>query len=198
VQQLALMTYKSEFPDKVTALKEAAVILEELRPMTSNNAETLGLCGAIYKHLFDISGDRDNLDMAIAAYEKGYRLLSDYYNGINWAYLLNVRASLSTVKADAITDFVLAKRTREDLLKIADAKFAELDSIKDVDDRDDRYWVLATKAEALVGLGNDLEAENCLKQANDFADDWMRSSTQKQLTNLRRLLKNSPLQDLSA
>jgi tetratricopeptide (TPR) repeat protein len=198
VQQLALMTYKSEFPDKVTALKEAAVILEELRPMTSNNAETLGLWGAIYKHLFDISGDRDNLDMAIAAYEKGYRLLSDYYNGINWAYLLNVRASLSTVKADAITDFVLAKRTREDLLKIADAKFAELDSIKDVDDRDDRYWVLATKAEALVGLGNDLEAENCLKQANDFADDWMRSSTQKQLTNLRRLLKNSPLQDLSA
>ncbi len=196
VQQLALVTYKSEFPDKLTALKEAATILDALHPLASNNAETLGLWGAIHKRLFDSSGGRADLDMAIAAYEKSYRLLADYYNGINLAYLLNVRASLAAHRADAIADFVLARRIREDILKITETKFTELEAINDVDDRDDRYWVLATKAEAWVGLENEQEAEKCLIQAEPYAEGWMLDSTQEQLDKLRVLLSKSPLQGL--
>lgn len=196
VQQLALVTYKSKSPDELGALREAAGILLELQPSTSNNGETLGLWGAIHKRLFEVTRDPALLNVAIAAYERGYHLLTDYYNGINWAYLLNVRASLAGKRADAITDYVTARRVREQIIAIADAKFAELDTIKDVENRDDRYWVLATKAEACVGLCQEPQAELCLKQADEFADNWMRESTQEQLGKLRTLLKNSPLDDL--
>lgn len=196
VQQLALVTYKSKYPDRLSALREAAEILQSLQPLSSNNAETLGIWGAIHKRLFDITQIRSDLDTAILAYEKGYRLQADYYNGINLAFLLNRRATLAENKADAITDFMLARRTREDIIKIADAKFAETAAIRDVEDDDDRYWILATKAEAWVGLGNDSEAEKCLQQAEVYAEDWMRETTANQINNLRQLLQHSPLQGL--
>ena len=148
-QQLALVTYKSKQPDELSALKEAQVILGELNPMHSNNAETLGLWGAVHKRLFEIAKQRADLDTAIQSYEKGFRLLLDYYNGINLAFLLNVRASLS-VLADAITDFVLARRTRAEVLEICKTK---LESLKDSEQtRGERYWILATMAEACLGL----------------------------------------------
>lgn len=196
LQQLALVTYKSKYPDPLSALREAAEILKPLEPFASNNAETLGIWGAIHKRLFDMTKVRSDLDTAISAYEKGYRLLNDYYNGINLAFLLNVRASLATDKAEAITDYMLARRTREDVLKVAAAKFAEIANIKDVEDKDDRYWILATQAEAWTGLGNEAEAEKCLQQADAYADDWMRESTKQQIDALKVLLQNSPLQGL--
>lgn len=196
LQQLALVTYKSKYPDPLSALREAAEILKPLEPFASNNAETLGIWGAIHKRLFDMTKVRSDLDTAISAYEKGYRLLNDYYNGINLAFLLNVRASLATDKAEAITDYMLARRTREDVLKVAAAKFAEIANIKDVEDKDDRYWILATQAEAWIGLGNEAEAEKCLQQADAYADDWMRESTKQQIDALKVLLQNSPLQGL--
>lgn len=196
VQQLALTTYKAKYPDPLNALLEAKQILQTQQPESSNNAETLGIWGAIHKRLFDIGHDRADLDTAIGAYEKGYRLQNNYYNGINWAFLLNVRASLTEDRAEAITDFMLARRIREDVLKIADAKFAELKTIKDVENDDDRYWVLATKAEAWVGLGNDAEAEKCLQQAQPYAEYWKTESTTQQINNLRQLLQNSPLKGL--
>jgi tetratricopeptide (TPR) repeat protein len=197
VQQLALVTYKAKYPDARTALLEAKEILQTLQPMSSNNAETLGIWGGIHKRLFDINQDRADLDTAISSYEKGYRLQNDHFNGINWAFLLNVRASLAQDRAEAITDFMLARRTREDVLKIADAKLAELNAIKDVEeDEDARYWVLATKAEAWIGLGNDDEAEKCLQQAKPYSEYWMCESTQQQIDSLRQLLQHSPLDGL--
>ena len=170
--------------------------MQPLEPFASNNAETLGIWGAIHKRLFDITKDRSDLDTAISAYEKGYKLLNDYYNGINWAYLLNLRATLTKDRAEAITDFMLARRTREDVLKVAAAKLLELANIKDVENKDDRYWILATQAEAWIGLGNEVEADKCLQQAEAYADDWMRDSTKQQIDALKVLLKNSPLEGL--
>jgi Tetratricopeptide Repeats-Sensor len=45
LQQLALATYKSELPDKLTALRDAKSILAPLAPTTSADAETVGLWG---------------------------------------------------------------------------------------------------------------------------------------------------------
>ncbi|PPK73914.1 uncharacterized protein DUF4071 [Methylobacter tundripaludum] len=193
-QQLALMTYKSKKPDELSALKEAQVILGELEPMHSNNAETLGLWGAIHKRLFEITKQRADLDTAILSYEKGYRLLSDYYNGINWAFLLNVRASLSG-PADAITDFVLARRTRADVLEICKTK---LESLKDSEQtRGERYWILATMAEACLGMEEAAQSEKYRNDAKEYADEpWMLESTQEQLEKLQVYLEHSPLKNL--
>ena len=193
-QQLALVTYKSKEPDELSALKEAQAILGELSPMHSNNAETLGLWGAVHKRLFEISKQRADLDIAILSYEKGYRLLSDYYNGINWAFLLNVRASISK-PADAITDFVLARRTRADVLEICKAK---LEALKDSEQtRGERYWILSTMAEACLGLEESVQCEKYLDDAKKYADEpWMLESTQEQLNKLRVYLEQSPLKNL--
>ncbi len=196
VQQLALVTYKSKHPDEARALDEARAILETLDPLRSNNAETLGLWGAIHKRLFEITKDRAQLDAAIFAYEKGYRLLADYYNGINWAFLLNVRASLSE-PADAIADFVLARRTRADVLEICKKR---LESLKESEsNREERYWILATMAEAALGMGDDaLATQNLALAATVAPEAWMPDSTNEQLTKLRRYLADSPLKHLSA
>ena len=55
-------------------------------------------------------GDRADLEKAIWSSEKAFYLKNDFYNGINLAFLYNVRASCPKV-ADAVTDFVLAQRT---------------------------------------------------------------------------------------
>jgi hypothetical protein len=48
IQQLALATYKSEYPDKLAALVAAKHTLEALSPTVSSDAETVGLWGAIH------------------------------------------------------------------------------------------------------------------------------------------------------
>lgn len=193
-QQLALVTYKSKKPDEFSALKEAQLILQELEPLHSNNAETLGLWGAVHKRLFELEKQRADLDTAILSYEKGYRLLSDYYNGINWAFLLNVRAALSGA-ADAITDFVLARRTRADVLETCKTK---LGFLKDnLQTRCERYWILATMAEAYLGMEEPSQSKKYLEDAKEYADEsWMLKTTLEQLEKLQGYLDNSPLKNL--
>lgn len=196
VQQLALVTYKSKLPNEIQALEQALAILNELNPLHSNNAETLGLWGAVHKRLFNLQKKRSDLDAAIFAYEKGYRLLADYYNGINWAFLLNMRASISE-PADAIADFVLARRTRADVAAICKTR---LDGLKDADGtREERYWLLATLAEAALGVGDEALSVDYLEQAAQVAaGTWMADSTNEQLPALRAYLADSPLKWIKA
>ena len=209
VQQLALVTYKSKQPSETEALHEACTILETLNPLHSNDAETLGLWGAIHKRLHAITKEQAMLDKAIYAYEKGYRLQTDYYNGINWAYLLNLRASLPGVdRAEAIADVVLARRTRADVLAICQAKLPAPDKLQDLlarkgdaavlEPRAQCYWLLATAAEAKLGLGDEAACQQYLDQAKPFADEsFMLPSTEGQLASLRGLLAESPLRWVS-
>jgi tetratricopeptide (TPR) repeat protein len=196
VQQLALVTYKAKVPDEAQALEQARSILLELNPLHSNNAETLGLWGAVHKRRYLLSKERSELDAAIFAYEKGYRLLADFYNGINWAYLLNMRAALSE-PADAIADFILARRTRADVAGICTARLAELKASDDT--RDQRYWLLATLSEAALGLGDEALSADYLAQAAQVATAaWMTDSTRTQLQALRAYLADSPLKWIKA
>src|SRR5262249_11797121 len=89
IQQLALATYKSKQPDALQSLQKAKSILEELLPATSSDAETVGLWGAVHKRLWELGKNAQDLDRAIRAYARGYFIKSDYYNGINFAFLLN-------------------------------------------------------------------------------------------------------------
>lgn len=147
IQQLALATYKSKQPDTLSALQKAKSILQALSPETSSDVETVGLWGAIHKRLWEVARQTDDLTKAIRAYGRGYFIKNDYYNGINFAFLLNVRAANSQGD-DAIADRVLARRIRREVLMLCDAALAA-GRLK----ADDLFWLGATKVEALLGVG---------------------------------------------
>jgi hypothetical protein len=61
-----------------------------------------------------------------------------------------------------------------------------------------RYWMLATRAEAAVGLEAP-NAEQLLRETFAAAPhDWMKTSTQKQVDKLRGMIADSPLKHVSA
>jgi hypothetical protein len=120
LQRLALATYKSKFPSPEEAFKEARNLLALLEPQTSNDTETLGLWGFVHKQLWELTKDESHFDEAVRAYERGFYLCNDYYNGINFAFLLNVRAANTAEPAEAISDFVQARRVRKEVLSICE------------------------------------------------------------------------------
>jgi len=203
-QRLALATYKSKLPDALQALHKAQAILSELEPATSTDAETVGLWGAIHKRLWDLARDRKDLETALLSYEKGFYLRNDYYNGINTAYLYNLRSSISD-GGEASADIVMARRIRVRVLAICDTWLQAFEErqernrslIKNPDygqeERrwtEEKYWVLATKAEAWAGLGDDAKAGECLKEAKASTSPaaYMLESTDQQLASLKALL----------
>lgn len=212
LQRLALATYKAGKPDAVSALNEALAILEPLNPHDSNDPETAGLCGAIEKRLFESGQGSAHLASAIKYYARGYLLRDDYYNGINLAYLTNLRADtdLDPTDSDRIADLVYANRIRREVLVLCDA---ELRSLSEREERRDaapptraldplkrefthsemerKFWCLATKAEAHYGLGE----MNAYREAKDQAyaiaptpADWMKATLERQIGQLDALL----------
>ncbi len=183
-QQLALVTYKSRMPDALRAVQEAMAIVSELNPKISTDTETLGLWGAIHKRAWEETRDEKNLDTAIFAYEKGFYLKNDYYTGINLAFLYNLRASLSQGE-EAVADVVLGNRIRKRVLAICESLLRGGVSMPPTE----KYWLLATAAEACVGLGDEAKATEYLNQAKGLNQPaWMIESTAEQLEKLRRLM----------
>jgi tetratricopeptide (TPR) repeat protein len=189
VQQLALATYKSKEPDGRSALIAARELLRQLDPDVTNDPETLGLWGGVHKRLWDTDQDRSYLDAAIGAYERGFYLKQDYYNGINLAFLLNVRAAVhhaSGDKAEAVADFVVARRVRREVIRYCERALAI------ATDPAARYWVIATLWEAALGLGDPATAARWQKEAEVVAPaPWMLETTRGQLDRLSQLLVDS-------
>src|SRR5438034_3155795 len=201
LQRLALATYKSKYPTPEEALKAARDLLKLLEPQTTNDTETLGLWGSVHKRLWELTKESSYLDEAVRAYERGFYLRNDYYNGINYAYLLNERAARPVAFAEAIADFVQARRVRQEVISIcnqwlalnppaaqppAGSKLAVI-----------RYWVLATLAEAHIGLEEEAPGQQRLEEAFAAApEEWMKQSTGEQVTKLEALLAASPLKKL--
>lgn len=206
MQRLALITYKSKFPNEKSALLEAHGLLNLLNPVTSNDTETLGLWGAVHKRLWELTKDIKFLDEAIRAYERGFFIRNDYYNGINYAFLLNVRAAESSDPAEAIADFVEARRVRKEVLSICEAWLKD-NPMPNKDNVPEQavtgylknwYWVMATIGEAHVGMGDEAMANEVFGEAYAKAPEgWMQESTESQLKKLKPLLENSPLRFIS-
>ena len=193
IQQLALATYKSKDPDAMTALEEAKKILQDLNPKQTADPETLGIWGAIHKRLWELTNDNTYLDECIWAYEKGFYLKNDYYNGINFAFLLNARASISSGR-EAIADIVVAERVRKRVLQIAEDALKK--GIKDDEGNQDKeqiFWVNASIAEALTGLGETEKAQEALATAVAGApESWMEKTLNEQLGKLKKMLETAP------
>ncbi|HZK55545.1 MAG TPA: TRAFs-binding domain-containing protein [Desulfosporosinus sp.] len=176
IQRLVLATYKAKLPSHLEALKEALMILKVLKPKTSTDPETLGLAGAIYKRLWEKQGNRLDLDQAIVYYEKGFRIENDYYNGINAAYLLNVRASISS-QNEAANDHIKAQRVRRKVIWNCMQCWS------------DQYWIRATLEEVYFGLGYYEDYQKLKKHSIGPSNgNWERETTQSQIHKLGELI----------
>lgn len=193
VQLLAWATYTSKDPEAKTALLESRAILSQLDPETSNDPETLGLWGEIHKRLYEMKGlsGRDNVEAltaAISAHQRGFYLKNDYYNGINFAFLLDCRAA-ELGGEDAVADRVQARHIRERVVGICKQVLAEgIRGETENKKSEEEYWIRATLVEALFGLGRAAESEVEFTIAKEVAPEpWMINTTEEQLAKLRAL-----------
>jgi hypothetical protein len=155
-QRLALVTYKEHEQDAddgtaIDALQRAQRVLAPCKPDLSTDPETLGLAGAIEKRLFERTGDAQHLERSIRYYERGFYVKQDYYNGINAAFLYNLKANQAGDDFDAIVNFGHARRLRERVAEIC----RELVQGADFDARGDAEWVYQTLAQAYLGLDDE-------------------------------------------
>lgn len=219
-QRLALVTYKAkqDTPEKeIAALKEACDLLYTLDPTTSNDTETLGLWGAVHKRLWEKAKDEVALDKAVRSYMRGFDLRNDYYNGINFAFLLNVRSAHELAKASAdpseavshraaaIADFVQAQRVRNTVISICEEWLQSNPSVDGATGAaqqqylENKYWVVSSQAEAYLGMGKKEEADAAYEQAYALAPHgWMIDSAREQRAKLEALLTDSPLKYVNA
>jgi len=209
IQELALATYKAggkaaetAGPDvALAAYTEAEELLQQLDPETTTSPETLGLWSAIHKLRAEMpvrsdAERRADLDIAVNAAERGFFICRDYYNGTNLAYLLNLRASLSSGD-DRIADNVLAERARRQVVEISTKWLETLGAEKSAPAtepdapgsfEEEKYWTAASHAESLVVLGDRSGPDFLQKAISSAPAQWMADATLKQLDKVKALL----------
>lgn len=151
IQQLSLATYKSKVPSERTALQDALNIISKLDPDNTNDPETLGITGAIYKRLWLLDNDVEFLNRAIEYYRKGFQINNDYYTGENYALCLEMKSQIEIDKEEKIYYKIEAQKTREKIIEIIDEIF-EQDNFSQ---RNDIKWIYATYSICLLALGKD-------------------------------------------
>jgi hypothetical protein len=192
IQQLAAAIYKGKQPDPQSALNEAKDILTRLNPSTTTDVETLGLWAAIHKRLWDHDREPVHLDEAIAAYRRAFEIKEDDYSGINLAFLLDVRGASASSRRRGAEDYRRADETRHRVIAICEATLQA--GVKGADERaiqENTFWVRATLAEALLGVGETerakvLEAE----LVSEAPAPWMAETLREQLKKVRDLAAN--------
>lgn len=211
VQRLALATYKAKEPDAISALKEAISLLTLLDLENTNDTETVTLAGKIEKRLYEAEKDEQHLVNAIQYYARGYYLFYNRYHGINLAFLLNKRVDSSIYKTDEdkIADMVFANRIRQDVLKMCEKDWNEINDLKNklakqvilkgdqnlsadqkIAENEQKFWILVNKAEAQFGLGETDEYRKAVAQAKEIEHSpWMWKAFEDEVVELRELMK---------
>ncbi len=149
LQQLALATYKSKQPSEIAALMNGLMVISALHPDTSNDPETCGITGAIYKRLWLETQDPSQLDAAIRHYGRGFEFRRDYYNGENLATCYDFRVRLHSDHDEALYDRMSARKVREEIIAELTDDLAQ----PSFDERTDRRWVYATLANCFYATG---------------------------------------------
>jgi MAP3K TRAFs-binding domain len=149
IQQQALCTYKSEHPSKETSLTSALAIISKIyNNDETNDPETLGLVGAIYKRLYETNNDIETLKLAINAYKRGYVVSNNYYTGENYAACLDLLSHKSTDSDEVTYCNFLSKQTRKEIISSLEKQFLGYDH------EQDRKWMYATMANCHFHLGD--------------------------------------------
>jgi hypothetical protein len=182
IQQKALCRYKSKEPSEQLALSDALNIIEDLLP--SNDPETLGITGAIYKRLFMLNDDLEFLNRAIDNYKKGWNISENYYTGENYAFCLNLKASLIQEEDEKIYSNFEAKKTRQIMIK----NLEEIVADEEFDNRIDTKWVYATLSHCYLSIDNQ---EKALEFENKFllnSLDWEKETFENSKKQLIEIL----------
>ena len=209
IQRLALTTYKGE-PENDEALKEAISMLRKIDLDHSNDTETVVLAGRIEKRLFKNGAGDDHLNNAILYFQRGYFLLHNRYNGINLALLLTrrVNTNLYPQEEEKLADLVWANRIRREVLEMCEKEWDQImerqqkkqenmlpgDSDFSEDqkhtDNENKFWIMANRAQAHFGLGN-TEAYKIALDAALHIDhaDWMINTIMEEFKVLREVLE---------
>ena len=147
VQQLALVQYKSKYPNETIALEEVKRTIELLNPQDSLDLETIGITGAIYKNLFKINNNYDYLDEAIKYYKKGYMIKKDYYNGENYSNCLLLKMKKTGLKIEErnYLDFE-SKVVCEEIISSLE---------ENIRNKEINYWMYATLATCYLRLNDE-------------------------------------------
>jgi predicted acylesterase/phospholipase RssA len=166
-QQHALSTSKD--PDLRASERHdwALAILVPDEPLgSSEDPETLGIAGGIYKRRWEFGGNHADLERSYASYTRGFEVAqaSDYggrsYCGINAAYVGELlaqarRASLEELGTNGASPAPIeweqrAEQIRKDLATELEP-LVETRKIEGLEAND--WWLVATLAEAWIGLG---------------------------------------------
>ena len=188
VQQHALAVYKSKLPTELSALSDALKIIESLDPDgDTNDPETLGITGAIYKRIWALNNDAEYLRRAIKYYEKGYKIRNDYYTGENFALCLNMMASIEIDEDEKTYYTVAAKKVRKQIVQDLDNIVNDSEKIE----RPDKKWIYATLSNCHYGLGNDGEASKYEKLFLKISEaDWEQETFEVSKSQLKYLTRS--------
>ncbi len=219
IQRLAIATYKTQYPDEISALKEAIALLEKLNLQYTNDPQTVAVAGAIEKRLFEKDQGDEHLNSAIEYFQRGYYLLYSRYHAVNLAFMLNCRAdsSLDQSKAEQIADVVNANRIRRHVLSMCENDLKEVAVLENLaamkrhklqtyglsfnlkgSSMEQKFWILVNKAEAHFGLRELDEYKKARMEAQSVQHEaFMMQSFEQQLNKLEALLgKQEHLLDL--
>lgn len=185
-QQLALCTYKQETDDehREIYLNDALRILEDIKE--TNDPETFGLRGAIYKRLCEHNGGNiAYLDRAIECYRKGYMLNYDYYTGENLAFCYNYKAFLLSDSEEKIYCKLSAQKIREEIFNILSQKL----ELEDITKIPNVKWILASYTICAMALDKQEKRQKYEEYFFQMADEWEKNTYMEQKEKLITLLK---------
>lgn len=169
VQQEALCVYKSEQPDKITALKRARDIIEKLRDHI--DSETLGITGAIYKRLWIEEKDVSCLKKALDLYKKGWNLLEDHYTGENYSLCLDFMSDIESDTARKDSFRLQAFDVREKIISLLKKRLQEKEPQEDI------KWIYASLANCCYATNKEDEGREYEKKFNEQnPSDWEKQS----------------------
>lgn len=185
-KERALALYKDPKLSDDLKLDGALEIIRSVADLaTVQDADLLGVAGAIHKRLWEATGRKQELEAALACYRRGWELrdASDrHYPGINAAFIYDLLADMEDRAAKEFgASNPLAEGHREEARKIRE----EVVTFGIGDDK----WKALSRAEAYVGLGNWKRAKKVLEQVAERPDLklWEQETAMRQMARLIRI-----------
>lgn len=185
IQQQALCTYKSKQPSEGASLLDALNIIRLLDVDNTNDPETLGITGAIYKRMWLVDNDIEYLNRAIEYYQKGFHINSDYYTGENYALCLDFKAANITDEEERIYCKMAAKKTRIQIIEIIKSIFDQ----ENYEQRNDIKWLYASLSICLFALNKEYEQYEELFYSNSSLN-WEHETYKTSKLQLEALKNN--------
>ena len=187
-QEHALCTYKDPDRPVLKALDEGLDILRGSFDLeTTEDQETLGLAGAIYKRRWQATGQKDELERSYRYYRRGYDLgpKKDFgYTAANAAFVLDQLADIE--RADGARGVI----DRQSEAKAIRQAFVDVmpEIEKDAPEITSKWWYAVTVAEAFFGLGRYEDSKSWLTKAKDLRDHSSTSSLHFKIITLYYIL----------